>query len=383
MPRLSHPLCQQLGVAAMVGVFACDDDDRPSLPGEPMTETRDIIVYGDGTGGRLCGGTAESWQAHIEAIARRHDGSGPRDKIRVVLTNRPEDYCRDDVAGCAYNEHEPMLVVGKALSMKHELAHAASTPLFGASKIPFLEEAFAEAWNDGSTTLPHEDLVPYISATRPGHVRYAAAAHFLHWLEDDYGATVVAALIAGSERKDDDRERFHGFEEHLGGPFEGIRLAFWGSAPAYVPGFGRCSDPDGGPDFTLDLDGRVEFNVVLDCAGDALGPYPYPFVMASEGGRPYVTRRVDVNEAGMYAVGDNNGDTVLLPCDSVDDAIEAAFWTSEETILREQGPARMSRRLQLRPGRYQLWVIGPAGPASEHHVTILPSLSLSRRVGRE
>lgn len=89
------------------------------------------------------------------------------------------------------------------------------------------------------------------------------------------------------------------------------------------------------------------------------------------------------HQYGEHAVGDNNGDTVLLPCDSVDDAIEAAFWRSEETILREQGPARMSRRLQLRPGRYQLWVIGPTGPASEHHVTILPSLSLSRRVGRE
>ena len=85
----------------------------------------------------------------------------------------------------------------------------------------------------------------------------------------------------------------------------------------------------------------------------------------------------------MYQIGDNHGDTVLLPCDPVDDAIEAAFWTFQEGILRDQGPARMSRRLQLRPGRYQLWVIGPPGAASEHHVTILPSLSLSRRVGRD
>ena len=120
---------------------------------------------------------------------------------------------------------------------------------------------------------------------------------------------------------------------------------------------------------------------VLDCAGDALGPFPFPY--ASDGGRPYVTRRVDVNEAGMYRVGSDNGDTVLLPCDPVDDAIEAAFWAFEETTLRDRGPAWMTRRLALRPGRYQLWVIGPPGAASEHRVTILPSLSLSRRVGRD
>lgn len=378
MLRVSRPIRWMIGVAAMALVFACDDD-VPSLPGEPIAETRDIIVYGDGTM-TLCGGNADAWQAHIEAIARRYDGSAPRDKIRVIWTNRPDDYCNNGRSGCAFSGHDPMIVVSKAWSMKHELAHAAAAAVFGSSKIPFLEEGFAEMWSD-RTTLPREDLIPYISATQPSQVRYAAAAHFLHWVEENYGATVIDALLSGSERKDDQRERFQGLEEQLGVAFEDLQLAFWGSAPAYVPGFDRCSDRESGPDYTLVLDDRVEFDVLLDCAGDALGPFPFPLV--SDEGRPYVSRRVDVNEAGMYRIGSDNGDTVLLPCDPVDDAIEAEFWTLEETILREQGPARMSRHLQLRPGRYQLWVIGTPGATSEPHVTILPSLSLSRRVGRD
>lgn len=378
MLLVSRPIRSMIGVAAMAMGFACDDN-VPSLPGEPIAETRDIIVYGDGTM-PLCGGNADAWQAHIEAIARRYDGSGPRDKIRVVWTNRPVDYCSSDGAGCAFIWHEPIIVVGTAWSMEHELAHAASVPLFGSSTIQFLDEGFAEMWSD-PTTLPREDLIPYISATQARQVRYTAAAHFLHWVEANYGSTVVGALLSGSEREDDQQERFRGFEDHLGGAFEEIQRAFWSSAPAYIPGFGRCSDTDSEPDYTLDLDDSVEFDVVLDCADDARGPFPFPLV--SDGGRPYLTRRVDVNEAGMYRIGSDSGDIVLLPCDPVDDAIEAAFWTLEETVLRQQGPARTSRHLQLRPGRYQLWVIGPPGATSEPHVTILPSLSLSRRVGRD
>lgn len=380
MLRVTQRARRQFGVLAIAVVLACDEG-RPSLPGEPIAETRDLIVYGDGTGGALCGGTTAAWQAHIEAIASHYDGAGPREKIRVLLTNRPEDYCDSEVAGCAYLEDEPALVVSTASSIKHELAHAASVPLFGAGEIPFLREGFAEAWFERSTTLPREDLVPYISANQSNDVRYAAAAHFLHWLEDEYGATMVTDLIAGSNRKDDDRERFEGIEGHLGGAFEGLQLAFWSTAHLYVPGFGRCSDDDGGPDFTLNLSNVVEFDVVLDCAGDALGPFPYAPV--GDGGRPYVARRVDVTEAGIYQIDDPIGDAVLLPCDALDDALDAAFWASQEAILRDQGPARMSRRLALRAGRYQLWVIGPPGAASEHHVTIWPSLSLSRRVGRE
>ena len=123
-----------------------------------------------------------------------------------------------------------MIVVSEAWSMKHELAHAASAPLFGSSKIPFLEEGFAEMWSD-RTTLPREDLIPYISATQPSQVRYAAAAHFLQWVEENYGATVMDALLSGSERKDDQQERFHGLQEHLGGAFEELQLAFWGPIP--------------------------------------------------------------------------------------------------------------------------------------------------------
>ena len=101
MLRVSRPIRWMIGVAAMAMVFACDDDDRPSLPGEPIAETRDIIVYGDGTV-PLCGGTADAWQAHIDAIARHYDGSGPREKIRAIWSNRPECYCNMDLAACTF-----------------------------------------------------------------------------------------------------------------------------------------------------------------------------------------------------------------------------------------------------------------------------------------
>jgi len=338
--------------------------------------TADLTIYRDESS-ILCGGMVTVWQAHVDAITSRFEGAQFAEKVGVVVTNEASRYCSGQYAGCAKLRTTPLVAVGNTSSIMHELAHTASVPLFQAVEGLFWREGFAEAFSERPTLLLREDLVGYIEADKPEYVRYEAAAHFFKWILAVHGEEVAGAVMRDSD--DRDRKRFAALEEHLGEGFEALQLAFWAEAPLYAPGLGRCHETPA--DGAVSLADRVDFDVVLDCASDAQGPLPYPARTGPQGGRPFVTRRIDVTQAGSYRVTPSGGDVVLLPCDPVEEAVEAGFWRSYEAQLRDNGTTLLDRRFELRPGRYQVWVIGQMDESLAVHVTVHPFFALTRHAG--
>ena len=263
--------------------------------------------------------------------------------------------------------------------MMHELAHTAAVPLFKSNQALFVQEGFAEAISESPTSLPREDLVAYIEADEFESVRYEAAAHFFKWMLAVYGEDVAGAVMRDSDDRDSPGERFAALEEHLGDSFEALQLAFWADAPLYAPGIARCHETSA--DGTVSLAERADFDVVLDCAAGSQGPFPAPALSGPKGGRPFVTRRIDVAEAGSYRVTPTGAEVVFLPCEPVDGAAAAGFWRAYEAKLRDSGPTLLDRQFELQPGRYQLWVVGRTDESLAVHVTVHPFFGMSRQAG--
>jgi len=376
MPSVNLRLSGASQALSVCLFMACDGS--VSFPGDVVAETADLTIYRDESS-ILCGGMATVWQAHVDAITSRFGGPQSAEKVGVVVTNETSRYCSGQPAGCAKIRTTPFVAIGNTWSMTHELAHTASMPLFQADQGPFWQEGFAEAFSERPTHLLREDLVDYIEADEPEYVRYEAAAHFFKWILAVYGEEVAGAVMRDSDDRDSDRKRFAALEEHLGEGFEALQLAFWAEAPLYAPGLGRCHEtPAAG---AVSLADRLDFDVVLDCASDAQGPFPYPAHGGPQGGRPFVTRRINVTEAGSYLVTPSGGEVVLLPCDPVEGAVEAGFWRSYEAQLRDNGTTLLDRRFELRPGRYQVWVIGRTDESLAVHVTVHPFFALTRHAG--
>lgn len=351
---------------ALIAILAaCDDPPEMDLPDVFVGETTNLRVYRSESSPQVCEGQLPLWQAHTDAVARFLNADQPAEKFYVVMPDDVDKYCGDaSLAGCARSP----IAVGSASVIPHELTHLVAAARFGLAA-PMWSEGFADAWSGIGTPLPRAPLIDSLLADESRGVNYSLASHWVQWIEQEYGAETVGALLSRSSREDSAAERVTQLEQLLGEPYEEMQSRFWREAPLYYPGFARCE----GVDAVLPAKGRLELTVALDCADD---PGPLPRTLDTV----YTTRVLEVETTGRYSLTVDGGTSLILPCDPTDDPIEARRWTAYQYNIYNQGTAAIPNPVTLRAGRYKLWAVAPDSQPGALRITLLPAVKLSRIV---
>lgn len=351
-------------IALVILVIACDTPPDVVLPEIFVGETSSLRVYRGESTSQICSGSLTVWQSHVDEVAEFLGSPGSPGPFYVVIPDEIGDYCRGNVSGCA----RPPVAAGAVSAVPHELAHLVAGARFGAS-IAFWSEGFAQSWSDVGTRLPRVPIIDDIQGEQSRDVSYAAGSHWMQWIAEEYGPEAVAAILGRSKPKDSTPERLEHLEDVLGESYVALQDRFWREARLYYPGFGRCGDTDE----VLPAKSRLDFAVTLDCAVD---PGPLRGALNTV----YTTRVIEVEATGRYEVAVDPGSSLLLPCDSTDEPVDALRWATYEVGIPLSGPRAVPNPVTLRAGRYKLWLVAPDDAAVDMKVTILPAVSLTRLV---
>lgn len=355
-------------------VAGCDEPLEFLPPDEFVGETRDLHAYRDPSGEKVCAGTLVVWQTHVEAVGSFLGATQSLGPFAVVITGSSGAplYCdgRMDRAGCANGKAAPPFAVGDAWAIPHELAHLVEYARSRTDRTPFWSEGFAEAWSDRGSELPSAAALDSLLVEDSREVDYPLASHWVQWIAGEHGSEAIAAFLRVSERKDKEQERVDIFEEVLGEPYTAVQERFWSEAALYYPGFGRCGETD----HVLPARGRLNIGVTIDCAVDP-GPMP-----AWPEGRVYTTRVIEIAESAMYRIHADRGSALLLPCDAIDDPLDASRWSNYERKIYYEGTDAVPTQLGLRAGRYKLWLVSTDELPIDMNVVIVPWVPLTRVV---
>ncbi len=251
----------------------CEDDGarEPALPDVPVVHRTQhaTVAISEDNPHRICGGTLARIDRHVEAVS----------KILDVEPEPIEIYWYEE----APNTSSPSAyfafaaIVATETSLLHELVHAITIPVLGAS-LYYSREDIANAYEVGPTLLK-DTLVSSENLGKEIH----GSGHFSRWLIETRGPVPFRAFFGRSATSADDL-RGH-LEDAYGMSLEALEAEFFRTAPAWYSEVGAC---DGLERILWPEDeNRFSYEALTDCdspsafghTGNEGAPYTKAFVL--------------------------------------------------------------------------------------------------------
>lgn len=270
MSALRSDLAARLPLALALSSFALAGCQQPP---EVRYETEHFEIATD-FDAPVCAGTLRYLEDHLAfAESELHHKLPAGAKIRLYwLEHSVGDWCHEGAAGCYYPGTRVIFSEGQ--SMTHEVIHAllnaeAQTSLF-------IEEGLAEVYSGVGARYfrapgerPPVDELIWLTPKeyRASELDYALAAHFLAWLEREYGRVatqrIVEVVVAGGGPKQLDAA----LERTISADTEDIEEIYATATQTTYRGLREDAVPE------LELDHGVDLS--LRCDDDqTLGPLP-------------------------------------------------------------------------------------------------------------
>jgi hypothetical protein len=281
-------LATALGLAVASG---CNDD--PPLP--PIVWEGEHLRFGtDADDSIICAGTLpylDGVVGHLGEVFERRNAR----LSYYWLPDGTDTYCPAGVEGCVNDRG----TFSRHTIHQHELAHAVRWP--SRLYLP-LEEGLAEAYGDDWNRFPVQgdirDLLedPRGNGYLPGG-GYGLAAHFVSYLDADYGLEPLIELDANTDYEQSYASAAAAFERVYGEPLDAV-------VDDYASEYPRCDQPtlrDKAYDCSRNvvevsgaLDERVERTISLSCDD--------PAVLGPRIGKRWTTMTLDIKVGGRYFI---------------------------------------------------------------------------------
>jgi hypothetical protein len=236
-------LCRSLLMSAVVlgPLVACDVERLESRAGDHL------VYYWSPESHRLCGGTIEHADRLLEVMSAHYSlpSPGPASVSYFWVDRSLIQSCTLITDGActhshrnAKNDHAVSIVASNAVH-RHELGHASSTQPNGGQP-SFLSEGLANRWSLGpgsgvvvepgiSAMLSYSRLNALLGSPQIDASDYGAAALFWAWLEAEFGAEKMGALVRRLKRRSSVAEVEAAFVDIFGVTLEQAVVAHQGS----------------------------------------------------------------------------------------------------------------------------------------------------------
>ncbi|MCB9703338.1 MAG: hypothetical protein H6711_15715 [Myxococcales bacterium] len=339
-------------------------DAGPDLP-ELLVEAPPVSIYGDKVS--ICRGAVVAISSHIQAVSADLSGSASfPEEIDLLLTVDASALC-DSGQGCTLTERSPVLSIAEEGSVLHELAHAVQEIRTGGSPAPWLLEGFAESWSGRGGRMPKYPSALDLAAESSWDVDYSGARHLVRWIRGRLSRDDFAALFLESSE-----DLVPRLEHLLENSWDGLQHEFWESAPLYDPGPLDCADVS----MVVDVTRPAALRGTFDCDDESTQGVLFAETASTQLTVPLV---LEVESDASYRVQVLGGTAYMLPCEPVDDPVEAAFWAHVEEA--HDLPALVTSASRdatyfLRAGRYHAWV--GSGTEGDFTFSIQPDYRVSR-----
>jgi hypothetical protein len=278
---------------ALVLAVACGCSDEPALP--PIVWEGEHLQFGtNADDSTICAGTLP----YLDGVVGHLGEVFGRPNARVSyywLPDGTDTYCPAGVEGCVNDRG----TFSRHTIHQHELAHAVRWP----SRLYMpLEEGLAEAFGDDWNRFPVQgdirDLLeaPTANGYLPGG-GYGLAAHFVSYLDADYGLDTLIELDARTDYEQSYASAAAAFERVYGEPLDTV-------VDDYEAEYPRCSTltfRDKEYDCSrnvieapTELDERFAVQVSMSCDD--------PAVLGPRLGIRWTTVAIDIKVAGRYRI---------------------------------------------------------------------------------
>ena len=297
---------------ALVLAVASGCNDEPPLP--PIVWEGEHLRFGtDADDSTICAGTLP----YLDGVVGHLGEVFGRPNARVSyywLPDGTDAYCADGPEGCVNDRG----TFSRHTIHQHELVHGIRWP--SGLYLP-LEEGLAEAYGDDWNRFPVQgdihDLLedPVGNRYLPG-AGYGLAAHFVSYLDADYGLETLIELDASTDYEQSYASAAAAFERVYDEPLDAV-------VDEYEAEYPRCSTltfRDREYDCTRnvieapsEIDERIDLEISLACDD--------PAVLGPRLGQRWTTVTLDVRAAGYYFINGHpteNGPIELVEIRSCD-----------------------------------------------------------------
>jgi hypothetical protein len=191
----------------------------------------------------ICAGTLAHFETHLQFVESALARSVPfGERIRFYwITEDLDSWCSSRASGCYYPGTR--VIIGNGGSVSHEIVHAVLNA--EAQTNYFLEEAIAELYSgvgayhrDEFDTRPNPEELLWLTPSdyHFGELDYAVAAHFMSYVENEYGPSSTRALASVVVTAAGPPELEQAFERFTGVSFEQLEKNYDAGAHSYYRG---------------------------------------------------------------------------------------------------------------------------------------------------